>query len=93
MSWREGERGRTGDHGQSGSDGRDGRPGAPGAQGPPGPDAYLSRTRTLVLFGFVILAFLLLAWRVEHVASDLDDLSRWVACTNSGSRTCGVPPR
>lgn len=67
-----GERGPKGDHGQHGEAGCEGKQGATGATGAPGaPAAYLSRNRTLALFAFVVLAFLLLAVRSEIHTRDI----------------------
>lgn len=57
-----GERGPKGDHGQ---------PGVRGATGATGATAYFRRSQTLVLFGFIVLAFVLLAWRTEINANNL----------------------
>jgi hypothetical protein len=63
-----GERGPTGDHGQEGPHGATGERGAEGRRGPQGVAGkdILSRMQTLALFGFVVLMFTALAWRVEH---------------------------
>lgn len=84
-----GERGPKGDHGQVGERGKTGNTGEAGADGIP----YLGRKQTLFLFGFVVLAFVLLAARTEinarHIKQGVyqDCLTRAVA--NSQHPDCG----
>lgn len=58
-----GERGAKGDHGQ---DGKKGVQGEPGVAAP-----YLDRKKTLALFAFVVLAFVVLAVRTESNTQDI----------------------
>lgn len=62
-----GERGPKGDHGQ---DGARGPAGHVGLDSP-----YLGKAKTLVLFTFVVLAFVLLAYRSEMVSSNLERIN------------------
>lgn len=66
-----GERGPKGDHGQHGEKGLTGLTGPTGAPGTSAP--YLRRNQTLAIFGFIVLAFLLLAYRSESNANHIRD--------------------
>lgn len=61
-----GERGVAGERGPQGDDGRSGQAGAAGAD-----SHYLDRKKTLALFGFIVLAFVLLAYRTEVNSRDI----------------------
>ncbi len=64
-----GERGPKGDHGQHGEKGEIGTTGVAGPIGRTGPTSpYLGRTQTLVIFAFIVLGFVLLAFRTEATA-------------------------
>lgn len=72
------ERGPVGDHGQDGRDGSKGeigRAGPIGQTGPPGKAGkdVLNKTQTLVGFVFVVLCFVLLAYRSESNANHIRD--------------------
>ena len=89
-----GDKGDKGDH-QKGDRGMPGMPvvgatGATGKTGPSGKDArYLDRKQILALFAFVVVAFLLLAWRSEvnadKIQRDSERISRnqFQSCTVS----------
>lgn len=78
-----GERGMKGDHGQHGEKGDTGKTGCAGPTGPigkTGPTSpYLGRTKTLVIFAFIVVGFLLLAYRTE-VAVDRGQRGVYEAC-------------
>lgn len=83
-----GERGRVGDHGQAGD------PGRTGPQGDPG--HVLSRAKTITLFGFVVLCFFILAYRVEvldHNGAARDERiqeSTRVACLRANDNSAAI---
>lgn len=74
-----GERGQMGDTGQTGAEGATGAKGTTGAPGRPAPT--LSRNRALALFGVSILSFVLLAFRTETNAHDID-AANWQRCVD-----------
>jgi hypothetical protein len=68
-----GERGMTGDHGQDGRQGVDGPAGLTGEQGEEGVrgrDAF-TRKQTAVIAAFILFAFMVLAFRAEHNATNI----------------------
>lgn len=67
-----GERGPTGDHGQRGDVGQTGAVGPAGKTGLAGRNV-LTREQTLALFGFLVFAFVLLAYRSEYNADNIQD--------------------
>jgi len=71
-----GERGQKGDHGQHGEKGDKGSTGAVGPSGPigrTGPTSpYLGRNQTLVIFAFIVVAFVLLAYRTEIITDRIE---------------------
>ena len=75
----QGERGERGDHGQHGEKGDTGSTGSTGSTGASGPigrtgptSPYLGRNQTLVIFAFIVVAFVLLAYRTELNTDRLD---------------------
>ncbi len=72
-----------GDHGQHGEKGDRGTVGPVGPSGPigkTGPTSpYLGRTKTLVIFAFIVVAFALLAYRTE-ITADQAQRSIYEAC-------------
>jgi len=109
-----GERGPTGDHGQDGQEGKQGvagRTGVPGetgdtgdtgAPGEPGHDGkdVLTKTQTLALFLFIVVAFLALAYRSEMNAINIRDNTKRIVqvvdelCNRTpeiAPRTCSTP--
>ncbi len=95
-----GERGPKGDHGQDGRTGMAGREGKEGVVGPVGPigktgptSPYLGRTQTLVIFAFIVLGFLLLAYRTEATGERAQQ-GIYEACLARVdiSRLTGTPP-
>lgn len=73
----QGERGKQGDHGQHGEKGSTGARGAAGADAP-----YLNRNKTLALFSFVVLAFVLQTVRIEINTSEISE-NQHIACTSA----------
>ncbi len=67
-----GERGRDGQTGGTGVPGQTGRTGDTGQTGQMGP-SVLSRTQTLAMFLFVVIAFTLLAYRSEVNADNIKE--------------------
>ncbi len=92
-----GERGPKGDHGQHGEKGDKGGAGPAGPCGPigrTGPTSpYLGRRQTLVIFAFIVVGFVLLAYRTE-VAADQGQRSIYEACLARAeiSRLTGTLP-
>lgn len=79
-----GERGPVGDHGQEGHPGRTGNTGEKGAPGKTGDTGargatgaagtnVLTKAQTLALFGFLVFAFVLLAYRAEYNSDNIQD--------------------